>query len=59
MKFKVPQRISHVSLDGELYPVREGVVEIPEAAVGPDISRVGYEPLSDAPPPKAKAKRSK
>jgi len=51
MKFQVTKGITHVSLDGVHYPVRDGVVEVPAGRLSQELERLGYEPVAEAPPP--------
>jgi len=50
MKFMVPNKnITHVCLDGLYYPVRDGVVEVPEGRLAQELERLGYQPVAEAP----------
>lgn len=46
MKFKAPENINSVSVLGEQYNVKDGVIEAPESAAI-DLVSVGFEPVQE------------
>jgi hypothetical protein len=50
MKYKVPERTTHLCLDGVYYPVEDGVVEVPDNSFwSRELERLGYKPVAPAP----------